>query len=684
MNWIRHLPIKRKLNLVVGVTCLAVLVPMCVALVFYQIFDYRRALARDTTVLADVLARNSEANLAFRDEDGARKTLLALEVEPTITAACLYDAQDGLFAQYTRGGSKVDFPARVPAFDSHFEPDWLAVARPVLLHDKRIGTIYLQAGLNGVHDRLLWSMKIGFPVLLICVLAALALSSELQRPISQPILALAQTAKSVAQRHDYSVRAAPQEGQEIGLLTDAFNLMLSQIQEQHDKFQTQLERLKLLDQITRSISERQDLFSIYQVVISRLEEHLPVDFACVCGHDAVANILSVTCFGVRSASPALAMALTVKSEIGIDQNGLARCLQGQLVYEPDTSDVQFRFPQRLAAAGLRSVVFAPLQVESQIFGILVAARRQPHGFSSADCEFLKQLSEHVALAAHQAQLYNALQRAFDELRQTQQTAMQQERLRALGQMASGIAHDINNAISPVSLYTESLLETEPNLSERARGYLQTIQRSIDDVAHTVARMREFYRQRETKLTSAAVAINELMRQVIDLTRARWSDIPQQNGSVIQLNTQLEADLPALLGVESEIREALVNLIFNAADAMPAGGTLTLRTKLAAGGEARMAVAVEVCDTGVGMDEETRRRCLEPFFTTKGERGTGLGLAMVYGIVRRHAGDIAIESEAGKDTNFPVAFSHWRRGPRTRETRGRSRRPVAPTHFNCGR
>ena len=95
-------------------------------------------------------------------------------------------------------------------------------------------------------------------------------------------------------------------------------------------------------------------------------------------------------------------------------------------------------------------------------------------FSSADCEFLRQLSEQVALAAHQAQLYGTLQQAYDDLRQTQHTVMQQERLRALGQMASGIAHDINNAISPVALYTESLLEREPNLSERAHDYLVTV------------------------------------------------------------------------------------------------------------------------------------------------------------------------------------------------------------------
>ena len=175
-----------------------------------------------------------------------------------------------------------------------------------------------------------------------------------------------------------------------------------------------------------------------------------------------------------------------------------------------------------------------------MFGVLVAARREPRSFSSGECEFLRQLSAHVALAAQQAELHGALQQAYDDLRQTQQTVMQQERLRALGQMASGIAHDINNAISPVALYTETLLEREPGLSERGRAYLQTISRAIDDVAATVARMREFYRQREPQLTLVRVHLNELVQQVLDLTRARWSDMPQQRGVVVRLITELGA------------------------------------------------------------------------------------------------------------------------------------------------
>src|SRR6202043_2374319 len=189
-------------------------------------------------------------------------------------------------------------------------------------------------------------------------------------------------------------------------------------------------------------------------------------------------------------------------------------------------------------AGLHSLVLAPLLVENRVFGVLVVARVAAEAFSSAECEFLRHLSEHVALAAHQAQLYEALQRAYDDLHQSQQAVMQQERLRALGQMASGIAHDINNAISPIALYTESLLEREPGLSDRARGYLVTIQRAIDDVARTVARMREFYREREAQLTLERVNVNRAVQQVIELTRPRWGDLPQQRGAMVDLRTEL--------------------------------------------------------------------------------------------------------------------------------------------------
>jgi PAS domain S-box-containing protein len=265
----------------------------------------------------------------------------------------------------------------------------------------------------------------------------------------------------------------------------------------------------------------------------------------------------------------------------------------------------------------------------------------------------------VDVTVYDAELYEALQQAYDDLRHTREAVMQHERLRVLGQMASGIAHDINNALSPVKLYTQTLLEDEKGLTGHGRQNLKTIRNAIDDVSETVARMREFYRLREPERTLAPVNLNDLVQQVVDLTRARWRDMSQQVGIMIQTVTELAENPPSILGIESEIRDAVANLIFNAVDAMPAGGTLTLRTGVVKDQRAENSdirqVYVEVADTGSGMDEETRRRCLEPFFTTKGERGTGLGLAMVYGAVQRNHAAIDIESSVGKGTTIRVRF-----------------------------
>jgi signal transduction histidine kinase len=246
-----------------------------------------------------------------------------------------------------------------------------------------------------------------------------------------------------------------------------------------------------------------------------------------------------------------------------------------------------------------------------------------------------------------------LESSNQALRQAQQALIQQERLRALGQMASGIAHDINNAISPIALYTEAMLEHEAGLSPEGRSRLVTIQRAIDDVAQTVGRMREFYRPQDAKPRFENLDLNALVQQVIDLTRARWSDQPQRSGIIIELKAELAPGLPEIHGADNEIRDAITNLIFNAVDASPKGGVITVRSRVAAAESQH--VLLEVIDAGVGMDDETRRRCLEPFFTTKGERGTGLGLAMVFGMAQRHGATLEIDSRPGGGTTMRLSF-----------------------------
>ena len=417
------------------------------------------------------------------------------------------------------------------------------------------------------------------------------------------------------------------------------------------KLGAQLGRHHLLNAITRAIGERQDLSSIFQVVIGALEDQLPIDFGCLCIYQPP-GVLVIAGVSPKNRGLAAELGLSEQVQVPIDQNGLSRCVLGKLlVYEPDLKSVQFPFPQRLVAGGLSAMVAAPLLVENKVFGVLIAARRGTNSFSSGECKFLGQLSEHVALAAHHIQLYGALEVAYEDLRQTQQAVMRQEKLRVLGQMASGIAHDINNALSPAALYVELLLERTSGQSSEAKGCLEIIRRAIEGVAQTVARMKEFYSDHDPQLAHDSVSLNRVFERVVDLTRARWNAMQQESGVVIVVKTEFASDLPAIIGNESEIRDALTNLILNAVDAMPQGGQITLRS-CAIGSDQ---VQLEVTDTGIGMDEATRNRCVEPFYTTKGARGTGLGLAMVYGTIERHRGEMQIESAPGAGTNIRLIF-----------------------------
>ncbi len=653
-------PIRRQLIRMVLLTTGAVVLLTTAALFAYDFVTFRQSSRQQLDTLGRAIAANATAALAFDNSDDAESVLSAFEADRHIAGAALYDANGKLFAVYPKGTAASAFPAHPPDQDStyRFEASYLSGFLPVSEGGRRMGALFVRADVRAINERIRVYGGIVAALIGASALLAYAISRQLQHRISRPILALAEVATAISTRRDYSVRAAPTDAYELDTLTVAFNHMLTEIQSSESRLRVQLSHLSLLQHITRAISDRQDLASIFQVVLTSLEHSLPLDFCCVCRQDAGTAPLVVSTVGAASRAYCERLELSEQSAVPLESSGFTPCLEGRLLYEPDTRAVALPLPQRLADCGLESLVVAPLMADSTFFGVLVAARRRPEGFTSAECELLKQLSDHVALAVKQAQLNSALQQAYDDLRQTQQTVMQQERLRALGQMASGIAHDINNAISPVSLYTESLLEREPDLSERARAYLTTIQRAIDDVAGTVARMREFYRQRETQLTLAKVDLNRTIQQAIDLTHARWSDLPQQRGVMVELRKELSTTPAEVMVAEGEMRDALTNLIFNAVDAMPEGGTLTLRTRVTQAAEAEVArrVHVEVSDTGIGMDEATRRRCLEPFFTTKGDRGSGLGLAMVYGMVQRHSAELQIDSELGRGSTFRLVFA----------------------------
>jgi signal transduction histidine kinase len=239
-----------------------------------------------------------------------------------------------------------------------------------------------------------------------------------------------------------------------------------------------------------------------------------------------------------------------------------------------------------------------------------------------------------------------LEEAMTALKETQRQVLQQERLRAVGQMASGIAHDFNNSLTPIMSYSELLLD-RPDLldAEQTERYVKVIHTAARDAAAVVGRLRELYRERAEAPPDATVEILGCVEQAIALTQPRWRSQALATGSTISIQTEVDG-VPSVAGDAAEIREVLTNLIFNAVDATPKGGTITIRARA----EGDM-VRLEVQDTGIGMPEDIRVRCTEPFFSTKGSHGSGLGLALVAAIVDRHRGGWTIESEPDRGTRI---------------------------------
>ncbi len=416
-------------------------------------------------------------------------------------------------------------------------------------------------------------------------------------------------------------------------------------------------RLAVLNQIAQSATQRLDIASIAKVTIGTLDAHLPGTMRALFAYDPATDAFILLESNALAEPPPKALGIERGKPIPADEIPFADALRketgalaGSLLIN-DVARSDLPFAQQLLKAGCRSLLCQAIRSGDELLGMLVKGRPEALAFDDADREFANALCEHLAVAFHNARLFADLRRAYEELQRAQLTFAQQERLRALGQMASGIVHDVNNTLVPIVAFTEMLQEhSDPSVRQIA----QQMQTTIDDLVRIINRLRAFYRPRSPQEEFEPVDLNETVRQVVDLTKPRWYDMPQREGITIALRLALDETLPPIAGIGAEIREALTNLIFNAVDAIMAKGTLQGTIILRTGRRDGWAF-VEVTDTGVGMDEETRHRAFEPFFTTKGERGTGLGLAMVYGTMERHDGSVEIESALGVGTTVRLLF-----------------------------
>ncbi len=428
--------------------------------------------------------------------------------------------------------------------------------------------------------------------------------------------------------------------------------------------QERLVRLRILREIDKAIIQHLNIQDIMRVVLERLPKNLGADAAAICLVERATWKMETCVMRLPDGTECTERAFTLAESL-LDK--FMNKKETVIIYDINEDPRLQMHLEHTQCAPFMSYLGVPLIVHNDTIGVLHILTLQPKRFANEDVSFFRTLAGQTAIALENAQLFNRvkaqaeasaelvrqLEVAHEELRAAQEHIIQQERLRALGQMASGIAHDFNSALSPILGFTELLLLLPPEqFAEKAKNYLEMIKTSAQDAAETVKRLREFYRAREKEEKLSAVDINEIITHVINITQPRWKGMAQTKSANILIRKELQ-DVPRIRGNESELREALTNFIFNAVDAMPEGGEIVISTCTKETEEGATCVCVSVTDTGDGMTEDVKNHCLDPFFTTKKETGTGLGLSMVHGIIQRHDGKLQIESEPGKGTTFHI-------------------------------
>jgi signal transduction histidine kinase len=343
------------------------------------------------------------------------------------------------------------------------------------------------------------------------------------------------------------------------------------------------------------------------------------------------------------------------AEIEISQDIIRRVLASRepVVTSDAQEDSRFTSSSSIITYQIRSVLAAPLIASAELIGaIYVDTRLGSKLFGESDLALLSAMANQAAAALRLTRLYERLQarnrelnEAMRELQETQDQLIQKEKLASVGQLAAGVAHEVNNPLSSILLYADVLRQEIPDENTQQHKDLQLILKEAMRCRTIVNDLLSFSRQNE--VLARPTDLNALLEEMVQEIGI------QERFQNVEIQFDLDAGLPMIEADPSQLHQVFCNLMNNAADAMPDGGTLTLRTRK---GSWPGSIVAEVQDTGEGISEENMKKLFTPFFTTKPlGKGTGLGLAIIYGIVKMHRGQIGVQSEVGQGTTFTVTL-----------------------------
>jgi len=406
------------------------------------------------------------------------------------------------------------------------------------------------------------------------------------------------------------------------------------------------QQMAVLSEVSRIIGSSLDIRDVYHAFTAEVKKIVDFDRASI----ALAEWDKLRFFAVASDEET---ELGDGATVPLEDTVTAWVMENKRTnIETDfTQEAQFPINGKHLERGLRSAIRVPIFSKGEVIGTFNLSSRHPNAYGEREKEILEQVAGQLGVAVENSRLFikirereMELSKAYQELKEAQDFMVESERLRALGEMAGGVAHDFNNILSIILGRTQLALEDTDD--PKVRRALEIIEQTSLDASKTVRRLQDFARVRVDR-DLETVDLNQIAESAMQMVESRRLERQQTGGVVIDICAELGKVAP-VEGNSAELNEALVNIFFNAMDAMPEGGKIAVKTE-----SKNNWVLLSVSDTGMGMAEETKNKIFDPFFTTKGREGLGMGLSVTYGIVRRHGGSIRVESAMGKGTTFHI-------------------------------